>query len=110
MSVHDYINVDPDDFPYKQEVELDGITKRWIFQWNDLARIMTVDLEELDGTEIYSGEPLILYQELWRGLNLPGLPYETIMPLDESHQEVSINPGNLGSTVKLAILDLDTDV
>lgn len=110
MSVHDYINVTPDDFPYHQEIELDGISKRWIFQWNDLARIMTVDLEELDGTEIYSGEPMILYQELWRGLNLPGLPFEAIMPLDESHQETEINPGNLGNTVKLAILDLDTDV
>lgn len=110
MTVHDYLeDVNPDDFPYQREYEIDGVSKLWGFQWSDITRQFTVDIFELDGTPIYLGEPMIIYQPLWRGIDFPGLPTKTIMPLDESHQQTELDPGNLGDTVQLCIMDLEGD-
>ncbi|MCT3396241.1 phage baseplate plug family protein [Lentilactobacillus hilgardii] len=107
MPVHDYIPVSPDDMPYQQEIDLDSGNYLFTFQWNEIDRQFTVDLYEADGvTPIWLGEILVLNQPLWRGINAPNLPIESIIPMDESGNETEINPGNLGDTVQLCIDDI----
>ncbi|MFS8170910.1 phage baseplate plug protein, partial [Lactiplantibacillus plantarum] len=65
-----------------------------------------IDVYTLDGVAIRQGEVLVLNQPLWRNINIDGLPAETIIPLDESGNEIEIDPGNLGDTVNLCIDDI----
>lgn len=110
MTVHDSLeDIVPEDMPYQREYEIDGVSKIWGFHWNELCRFFTVDLYEVDGTPIYLGEKLVPYQALWRDINVPGLPAKTIMPLDESHQETVLDPGTLGDSFQLCIMDLEGD-
>lgn len=106
---HDYIEVEPEEFPYTEEIAIGGISKLWTFQWNEVGQFFHVDIAEMDGTSIYRGEPLIPYQQLWRGLNITGLPAERIMPLDETFQEQVLDPSTLNQTIRLAILDRPGD-
>ena len=106
MPVHDYIPISPDDFPYQQEIDLDSGSYLFGFQWNEIDQSLTVDIYQLDGTPIWLGEVATLNQPLWHGINAPGLPTETIIPMDESGNEDEIDLGNLGDTVQLCIDDI----
>lgn len=106
MPVHDYIPISSDDIPYQQEIDLDSGSYLFGFQWNGIDQSLTVDIYQLDGTPIWLGEVATLNQPLWRGINAPGLPTETIIPMDESGNEDEIDLGNLGDTVQLCIDDI----
>jgi len=106
MAVHDTIEVDPDDFPYTQSVDLSDGVLLFTFQWNEIDQHFTVDVADAEGNDIRKGEVMILNQPLWRNINLDGLPTDTIIPMDESGNETEINPGNLGDTVQLCIDDI----
>lgn len=108
MPQHDFIPVEPDDMPYTQEVELGETDYLFTFQWNETDRIFTVDIADTEGNPIWLGEVLVLNQPLWRNINNPNLPIETIIPMDESGTETEIDPGNLGDTIQLVIADLGT--
>lgn len=106
MTVHDTIPIEPDDMPYNRQVDLDSGSYIFGFQWNEIDRTFTIDISTLDGVAIRQGEVLVLNQPLWRNINIDGLPAETIIPLDESGNEIEIDPGNLGDTVNLCIDDI----
>ena len=72
----------------------------------EIDQLLTVDIYQLDGTPIWLGEVATLNQPLWHGINAPGLPIETIIPMDESGNEDEIDLGNLGDTVQLCIDDI----
>lgn len=106
MSIHDTIEVDADDFPYTQFVDLSDGVFLFTFQWNETDQHFTVDVADAEGNDIRKGEVLILNQALWRGINDDALPTDTIIPMDESGNETQIDPGNLGDTVQLCIDDI----
>lgn len=106
MTVHDTIEVTPADMPYTQEIDLVDGTFSFTFQWNNIDECFTVDVADAEGNAIRQGEVVILNQPLWRNINDDGLPTETIIPMDESGNETSIDRGNFGDTVQLCIDDI----
>ena len=98
-----------DEFPYTVEIPLGNFSYLFTFIWNPIDRQFLINIDQMDETPIYHGEVLHLNQPLWRGINVPNLPFESIIPYDISGKETDINPDNLGNTVQLIIDDLDGD-
>jgi len=105
----DYIEVDPDDFPYSVDVELSDTLYTLAFQYNDLSENITVDLLDSDGNPIVLGEFVVLDVPLWYHSTDPRLPGETIIPMDETGHEERVTMDNLNRTVFLAIDDISDD-
>lgn len=103
---HDYIEINVDDMPYSQEVELADNSYIFKFYHNEIDDMFYVDIYDYDGNLIRAGEPIILNKPLWRNINDNRLPIETIIPLDESGQATDIDADNLGVTVQICIDDL----
>jgi len=109
MSKRVAIEVDPEQMPYTTDVTLGGNDYQLTWQWNDIDRHFTVDIADAGGNPIYKGEVVIWGQTLWRLINFPGLPTDSIVPVDESGQEHDIDPGTFGDTVLPLIDDIDDD-
>ena len=109
MAEHDTIEVNPDDMPYTQPIDLIDGTFNFTFQWNDTDECFTVDVADAEGNMIRAGEVIVLNQPLWRNIPDDNLPVETIVPLDESGNETEIDRSNFGNTVQLCIDDLSDD-
>lgn len=106
---HDYIDVNVDDMPYSQTIELADTSYLFSFYQNPYNDQFYVDLYDYDGNLIKAGEQLVLNRPLWRNISNDSLPVETITPMDESGQATEINEDNLGTKVMLCIDDLGDD-
>lgn len=106
--LHDYINIDvqrlKENGYYKQDIELYNGNFEFTFHYNEIDKSFTVDIADNDGL-IYAGEKMILDQPLWRGINQPRLPPETLIPLSNNY-DIRIDLGNLNQSVFLCIDDL----
>lgn len=108
---HDYISIDTDKLKqngtYTQEIELNDNNYIFTFKVNKVDRTITIDISDDEGP-IYYGEPLILNQPLWRYINDPRLPGETLIPLSNNNDE-QIDLDNLNQSVFLCIDNLGSD-
>ncbi|MFC6180353.1 phage baseplate plug family protein [Lactiplantibacillus daowaiensis] len=102
MALRDTIEVVPDDMPYSQEITLDSGVYFFTFQYNKIDQQFTIDIADLEGNDIKTGIVVMAGQPLWT-VNKPGLPAETIIPMDESGNETEVTFGNFGDTMNLAI-------
>lgn len=103
MSLRGYIPVDklhlPErfEFPFGKNIYIIGVN------WNESGQYFTVDLFEPNLNPIALGERVVANQELWANLTDPRLPFESVVPMDESNPDTDITFENFGETVKLYI-------
>lgn len=102
MALRDTIDVNPELMPYTKQVDLDSGSYNLTFQYNKIDQQFTIDVADLEGNVIKSGIVVMANQLLWT-VNLPGLPAETIIPMDESGNETEVTFGNFGDTMELTI-------
>lgn len=102
MALHDTIEVYPDLMPYTQQIDLDSGSYLFSFQYNEVDQQFTIDIADLEGNTIKAGIVVMAGQPLWT-VNLVGLPAETIIPMDESGNEIEVTFGNFGDTMQLVI-------
>nr|WP_204120287.1 hypothetical protein [Levilactobacillus wangkuiensis] len=88
--------------PYTQQIDLDSGSYLFSFQYNEVDQQFTIDIADLEGNAIKAGIVVMAGQPLWTA-NIEGLPAETIIPMDESGNEVEVTFGNFGDTMQLVI-------
>lgn len=104
---HDYIPIDNEKLKqygnYSQNIKLNDGNWTFTFKVNHIDRTVTVDISDDDGP-IYYGEPLVLNQPLWRLINNPRLPDESLIPMTNNNDE-QIDLSNLNQSVFLCVDD-----
>lgn len=103
--MRDVIEVEKELLPYNFDIELAGDEFNIEIFYNAAADLFTATLMKDEEVLVYN-EPIIYGVELFADVYKSGkFPMISIVPLDESGQENTINYENFGTTVFLTIDD-----
>lgn len=107
MAFRDSIPIDPDELPVQFPFDFDDTEYTLSIQYNEFSDQITVAIFDDDG--LIAVEPLVLNQPLFQALSNPRLPMITLVPMDESGQEIEVNIDNLNKTVFVFENDVSED-
>lgn len=99
---HPYLPVERAFIPYITDIRVDGITYRWIFEYNADGDFFVLQLER-ENDILVSGEKIVYGNELFRAHWDERYPITPIVPLDLSGEETEAGWEQLGTTVFLYI-------
>ena len=86
---------------FSQEVELDGRTYRFTFEWNDRDASWTFNLADVDGVEHLQGVRVSVGLPLIARFRNPALPPGILEAIDTTDSNLDPLYGDLGSRVAL---------
>lgn len=86
---------------YTFECDLDEVTYRWSFEWNDRDAGWYMSLADVDGNALVSGRRVVLGYPLLSLYPDPRLPKGILLALDTSGTDTEPGLLDLGDRVKL---------
>lgn len=110
MSLRPYIPVDVENLPERFEFDFGNKTYILRFFFNSVGEFFSLDIFDINMTPIVLGEKIVINKPLWQGVNNTDLPFETIIPMDESGKETEITIDNFGKTVFLYLDIISPDL
>lgn len=109
MALRPYIPIDVENLPEMFEFDFGSVTYKIQVSYNTVIEAFTLDILTAMSEPIIMGEVLVLNEKLWNESSDARLPFEDIIPMDESGEETMITKDNFGKTVFLYIDQLSPD-